>query len=163
MQFDRPRGSVQTFHRRAADAYSNVEAIRLSALEAVWRLSRDLPADEHVAVAKFSAAAGGQSAAVACQHLHGGIGIDVSYPLHRHFVWAVQIEHELGAARHHPAGGAGPRDRDPGVAAGLAQLPRLVAQQDRLPAGHVRRGHLEERPAGERTRDVGLRRRLQPG
>ena len=101
IQFDRPLGSLQAFHQRAADAYINVEAVRLSAIEAAWRLSRALPADEHVAVAKFWAAEGGQSAAFACQHLHGGIGIDVDYPLHRHFVWAIQIEHELGSAKHH--------------------------------------------------------------
>jgi alkylation response protein AidB-like acyl-CoA dehydrogenase len=100
-QFDRPLGSFQAYHQRAADAYINVEAVRLSALEAVWRLSHDLPAGAHVAVAKFWAAEGGQFAAYACQHLHGGIGIDVSYPLHRHFIWAIQIEHELGSARHH--------------------------------------------------------------
>lgn len=100
VQFGRPLGSFQAFHQRAADAYINVEAIRLSALEAAWRLSRDLPADEFVAVAKFWAAEGGQSAAFACQHLHGGVGIDVDYPLHRYFLWTIQIEHELGSAQH---------------------------------------------------------------
>jgi alkylation response protein AidB-like acyl-CoA dehydrogenase len=100
IQFDRPIGSFQAVHQRAADAYINVEAIRLTAMEAAWRLSRDLPADEHVAVAKFWAAEGGQLAAYACQHLHGGIGIDVDYPLHRHFIWAIQLEHELGSAQH---------------------------------------------------------------
>lgn len=100
VQFDRPIGSFQAVHQRAADAYINVEAIRLSALEAVWRLSEDRPAREHVAVAKFWAAEGGQSAAYACQHLHGGIGIDMDYPLHRYFTWSIQIEHELGSAKH---------------------------------------------------------------
>ena len=51
VQFDRPIGSFQAVHQRAADAYINVEAIRLSALEAAWRLSRGLPAAEHVTVA----------------------------------------------------------------------------------------------------------------
>ena len=100
IQFDRPIGSFQAVHQRAADAYINVEAIRLSALEAAWRLSENRPAEEHVAVAKFWAAEGGQSAAFACQHLHGGIGIDMDYPLHRYFTWAIQIEHELGSAKH---------------------------------------------------------------
>jgi hypothetical protein len=100
IQFDRPIGSFQAVHQRAADAYINVEAIRLSALEAAWRLSRNRLAEEHVAVAKFWAAEGGQSAAFACQHLHGGIGIDMDYPLHRYFTWAIQIEHELGSAKH---------------------------------------------------------------
>ena len=101
IQFDRPIGSFQAVHQRAADAYINVEAARLSAQEAAWRLSRDLPASEHVHVAKFWAAEGGQFASYACQHLHGGIGIDTDYPLHRYFTWAIQIEHELGSARHH--------------------------------------------------------------
>jgi len=100
VQFDRPIGSFQAVHQRAADAYINVEAIRLSAWEAAWRLSRELPAEENVRIAKFWAAEGGQSAAYACQHLHGGIGIDTDYPLHRYFIWAIQIEHELGSARH---------------------------------------------------------------
>ncbi|MAE95651.1 MAG: acyl-CoA dehydrogenase [Deltaproteobacteria bacterium] len=100
IQFDRPIGSFQAVHQRAADAYINVEAVRLSAQEAAWRLSEDLPAAEQVAVAKFWAAEGGQFAAYACQHLHGGIGIDMDYPLHRHFIWAIQIEHELGSAKH---------------------------------------------------------------
>jgi alkylation response protein AidB-like acyl-CoA dehydrogenase len=100
IQFDRPIGSFQAVHQRAADAYINVEGIRLSAWEAAWRLSRDLPAEDNVGVAKFWAAEGGQFVAYACQHLHGGIGIDTDYPLHRYFTWATQIEHEFGSARH---------------------------------------------------------------
>ena len=42
----------------------------------------------------------GQLASFAFQHLHGGIGIDTDYPLHRYFAWAIQLEHELGSARH---------------------------------------------------------------
>ena len=99
IQFDRPIGSFQAVHQRAADAYINVEAIRLTALEAAWRLGENLPAEEHVAVAKFWAAEGGHFAAYACQHLHGGIGIDMDYPLHRYFTWASQSEHELGSAK----------------------------------------------------------------
>ena len=53
-----------------------------------------------MAIAKFWAAEGGQFAAYACQHLHGGIGIDRDYALHRYFLWATQFEHELGSARH---------------------------------------------------------------
>jgi alkylation response protein AidB-like acyl-CoA dehydrogenase len=52
-----------------------------------------------VRIAKFWAAEGGQFASYACQHLHGGIGLDTDYPLHRYFVWAIQIEHELGNAK----------------------------------------------------------------
>lgn len=101
VQFDRPIGSFQAFHQRAADAYIQVEAIRLTAWEAIWKLDRGLPARDAVHVAKFTAADGAAYASYACQHLHGGVGIDVDYPLHRHFKWAIQLEHELGSAKNH--------------------------------------------------------------
>jgi alkylation response protein AidB-like acyl-CoA dehydrogenase len=70
--------------------------VRLTALQAAWRLSEGWPADEEVAVAKFWAGDGGMRAMHACQHLHGGLGVDLDYPLHRYFLWCKQIEHELG-------------------------------------------------------------------
>ena len=100
VQFDRPIGSFQAFHQRAADAFIMVEALRLVAWEAAWLLASDKPASEAVAVAKYWAAEGGQFTAYACQHLHGGIGIDTDYPLHRYFIWATRMEHELGSAPH---------------------------------------------------------------
>ena len=48
-----------------------------------------------VVLHRFAAADGAAYSAYACQHLHGGGGIDVDYPLHRYFKWATQIEHEL--------------------------------------------------------------------
>ncbi|MDG2334916.1 MAG: acyl-CoA/acyl-ACP dehydrogenase [Myxococcota bacterium] len=100
IQFDRPIGSFQAFHQRAADAYIMVEALRLAAWEATWLLAQEKPGSDAVGVAKYWAAEGGQFSAYACQHLHGGVGIDVDYPLHRHFIWATRIEHELGSAPH---------------------------------------------------------------
>jgi alkylation response protein AidB-like acyl-CoA dehydrogenase len=98
VQFDRPIGSFQAVHQRAADAYIQTEALRLATLEACWRLGQGLDAADHLRVAKFWAAEGGQYTAYACQHLHGGIGIDVDYPLHRYFLWSTQVEHTLGSA-----------------------------------------------------------------
>lgn len=99
IQFDVPIGSFQAFHQRAADAYIEVEGIRLTTWEAVWKLATGRDARDMVGVAKFAAADGGAFASYAWQHLHGGVGIDVDYPLHRYFKWASQIEHELGAAK----------------------------------------------------------------
>jgi len=99
VQFDVPIGSFQAFHQRAADAYIEVEGIRLTTWEAIWKLSEGLDARDMVHVAKFAASEGAAFSAYACQHLHGGVGIDVDYPLHRYFKWATQIEHELGSAK----------------------------------------------------------------
>lgn len=97
-QFDRPIGSFQAVHTRAADAYIDIEAMRLTAWQAVWALESGAPADDALAVARYWAAEGGQRAGYATQHLHGGIGLDVEYPLHRHYLWSKQIELTLGSA-----------------------------------------------------------------
>jgi alkylation response protein AidB-like acyl-CoA dehydrogenase len=97
-QFDKPIASFQAVGQRAADAYIDTEAVRLTAWQAAWRLSAGLPAAEQVAIAKFWAADGGQRVVHAAQHLHGGMGVDRDYPLHRYFLWAKQLELTLGGA-----------------------------------------------------------------
>ena len=97
-QFDRPIGSFQAVHQRAADAYIHLEAMRLSLWQAAFRLGRGEPAPQEVAVAKYWASEGGQFVGYAAQHLHGGIGVDIDYPLHRYYIWAKQIELTLGSA-----------------------------------------------------------------
>jgi 3-oxocholest-4-en-26-oyl-CoA dehydrogenase beta subunit len=51
-----------------------------------------------VAVAKYWASAGGQRVVHAAAHLHGGMGVDRDYPLHRYFLLAKQLELFLGGA-----------------------------------------------------------------
>jgi alkylation response protein AidB-like acyl-CoA dehydrogenase len=97
-QFDRPIASFQAVAQRAADAYIDAEAVQLTARQAAWRLSEGLPAAEEVAIAKFWAADGGQRVVHAAQHLHGGMGVDRDYPLHRYFLLAKQLELSLGGA-----------------------------------------------------------------
>lgn len=97
-QFDRPIGSFQAFHQRAGDAYIQAEAIRLSAWQAASRLDREQDPEDAVPVAKFWAAEGGQFVGYAAQHLHGGIGMDVDYPLHRYYMWTKHLELSLGSA-----------------------------------------------------------------
>jgi len=98
VQFDRPIGSFQAVHQRAADAYIHVQAMRLTTWDAIWRLEEEAPATDEVAVAKYWACEGGQFVGYAAQHLHGGIGIDVDYPMHRYYLWAKQNELMLGSA-----------------------------------------------------------------
>jgi alkylation response protein AidB-like acyl-CoA dehydrogenase len=97
-QFGHPIAGFQAVSQRAADAYIDTEAIRLTAWQAAWRVAEGLPAADEVAIAKFWAADGGQRVAHAAQHLHGGLGIDVDYPLHRYFQWSKSIELTLGSA-----------------------------------------------------------------
>ena len=97
-QFGRPLASFQAVQQRAADAYVDVEAMRWTMWRAAWRLSEGLPAIDEVAEAKYFAADGGHRVLAAAQHLHGGIGVDMEYPLHRYTFMAKQVELTLGGA-----------------------------------------------------------------
>ena len=95
-QFDQPIASFQAVAHRAADAYVDTESITLTTKHALWRIAEGLPARRHVAVAKYYLAEAGQRVVHAAQHLHGGIGVDRDYPLHRYFFAAKQLELYLG-------------------------------------------------------------------
>jgi alkylation response protein AidB-like acyl-CoA dehydrogenase len=100
-QFDTPIATFQAVAHRCADAYMDTEAIRLTAYQAAWRLDAGMDAAEEVAIAKFWAAEGAQRVVHAAQHLHGGIGVDLDYPVHRTFRWAKHVELTLGGATAH--------------------------------------------------------------
>lgn len=97
-QFDQPIATFQAVAQRAADAFIDTEGVRLTALQAAWRIDAGLPAEAAVASAKYWAAQGGSRVVRAAQHLHGGAGVDREYPLHRHYVYARQLELTLGGS-----------------------------------------------------------------
>ena len=98
-QFGRPIGSMQGPQLRIADAFIDVEAMRSVLLLAAWRLSEGRPAAAQVAAAKWWAARACDRVVHTAQHLHGGIGADVDYPIHRFFLWAQQLSVTLGGAQ----------------------------------------------------------------
>jgi alkylation response protein AidB-like acyl-CoA dehydrogenase len=97
-QFDRMIATFQAVGQRAADAFIDTLGVRLTAWQAVWRLSAGLPATDEVTIAKYWASEAGQRVVHTCQHLHGGIGMDRDYPVHRYFLVAKQIDLALGGA-----------------------------------------------------------------
>lgn len=117
-QFDQPIAMFQSVAHRTANAYIDTEGIRLTVWQAASRLASDGSAPAEVALAKFWGAEAGHRIVHAAQHLHGGIGVDLDYPLHRYFLYARQLELTLGGATaqlrtigrwlaEHPADGAG--------------------------------------------------------
>ena len=97
-QFGKPIATFQAVGQRAADAYIDAEAVRLTAWQAAWRLAEGLPATSEVAVAKYWADEGGQRVVHAAQHLHGGMGVDRDYPLHRYYLLTKHLALTLGGA-----------------------------------------------------------------
>ena len=100
-QFGRPLAEFQAVTVQIADVYIAGRALDAAMWAGCWRLAaggepagRDL--DEVLAVAAWHAAGPALRALYTCQHLHGGLGLDVTYPLHRFFAWGTQYAHLLG-------------------------------------------------------------------
>ncbi len=97
-QFGREIGSFQAVSLRAADAYIDVEAMRSTMWQAAWQIdNRETPL-KAAAVAKWWACMGGHRVSHTCQHLHGGIGSDIDYPIHRFFLRLKHVAMTLGGA-----------------------------------------------------------------
>ncbi|MFG2826502.1 acyl-CoA dehydrogenase family protein [Streptomyces sp. NPDC048434] len=96
-QFGRPLSTNQGVQLRAADAYMDTEAIRVTAYEAAWRRDAGLDAGPHALTAAWWASEAGTRVVHTGQHLHGGIGADVDHPVHRHFLWGRQLAGYLGS------------------------------------------------------------------
>ncbi|GAA3441945.1 acyl-CoA dehydrogenase family protein [Planomonospora venezuelensis] len=97
-QFDRALAEFQAVTVQIADVYIAGRALDVAVWSGAWRLAEGLveEADADLAVGAFTASETVLEALYTCQHLHGGIGVDVSYPLHRYFAWAKHHAHLLG-------------------------------------------------------------------
>jgi acyl-CoA dehydrogenase len=103
-QFGKPLSTFQGVALKAADAYVDTAAIRVCALQAAWLLDQSdgvtdsVQAAAAVLNAAWWAAEAGQHCVHITQHLHGGMGADIAYPVHRYFLWGKQIELMVGGA-----------------------------------------------------------------
>ena len=94
-QFGRSLAEFQAVAMQIADVYIASRTLDLAAENAGWRLAQDLDATDDLAVAAFWACAEGPKALRTCHHLHGGMGVDETYPLHHYFSWITDIRHIL--------------------------------------------------------------------
>jgi alkylation response protein AidB-like acyl-CoA dehydrogenase len=97
-QFGREIGSFQGVSLRAADAYIDVEAMRSTMWQAAWQIDSGRISSKAAAIAKWWACMGGHRVSHTCQHLHGGIGSDTDYPIHRFFLRLKHVAMTLGGA-----------------------------------------------------------------
>ena len=104
-QFGFPVATFQAVAVQAADRYIDLRAMEVTLWQAAWRIASAargaLPVAGDVAVAKIWASEGVRRVVQTAQHLHGGFGADVDYPLHRYHAWAKHLELSLGPAAAH--------------------------------------------------------------
>jgi 3-oxo-4-pregnene-20-carboxyl-CoA dehydrogenase alpha subunit len=103
-QFGRPLAAFQAVSQQIADVYIASRTLHLAALAACWRLDAGLEAspemDAALDVAGYWCAEQAPRAVQICHHLHGGVGMDVTYPLHRFSSLVADLVRYLGGAEY---------------------------------------------------------------
>ena len=98
-QFGRPLATFQSLQHQLADCLIDIDAMRVTMLQAVQELDEDgVGVDRAVDVASWWRAQAGLDVVHRVQHVHGGIGVDVDYPVHRFFLWGRQLSGTLAGA-----------------------------------------------------------------
>lgn len=100
-QFGVPIATFQAVAHQIADCHIDTEAMEVTYLNALWRESTDRDAKAAAHVAKYWAAEAGDRVARTVQHVHGGMGADVTYPVHRYMLWTTQLANTAGSGAWH--------------------------------------------------------------
>ncbi|MDE2160568.1 MAG: acyl-CoA dehydrogenase, partial [Burkholderiales bacterium] len=100
-QFERPIGSFQLVAGQMADGHIAVEALRSALWQLVYRLDAGLPAQPQALALRVLACECGHRTGHMAQHVHGGMGVDVSYPIHRYLYWSRALGAALGGSASH--------------------------------------------------------------
>lgn len=95
-QFGKPIALFQAVGQQLADIYVVGRALSLAATAAAWRLSEGLDAEHDLGIGTYWMAAEVPATLRTMTHLHGGIGVDVTYPLHRYFSIAKDLARLVG-------------------------------------------------------------------
>jgi 3-oxo-4-pregnene-20-carboxyl-CoA dehydrogenase beta subunit len=94
-QFGRALAEFQAVSLQMADVYVASRTLDLAADNAVWRVASGLPAADDLAVAGYWVSRVAPEAFRTCHHLHGGMGVDVTYPMIGYSSWGTDLAHAL--------------------------------------------------------------------
>ena len=99
-QFGKPLATFQAVAQQIADAYVTSRTLHVVSLSASWRVSEGLDAQSDLDVMAYWIAQEIPATMQVLHHLHGGLGVDVTYPLHRYYGAAKDLARLLGGASH---------------------------------------------------------------
>ncbi|MET0237310.1 MAG: acyl-CoA dehydrogenase family protein [Kibdelosporangium sp.] len=97
-QFGKSLATFQAVSQQIADVYVAARTLHLAAWSAIWRLSVDRDPGPPLDVAAYWLATELPLAMHTCHHLHGGIGVDISYPMHRFYSLGKDLVRFVGGA-----------------------------------------------------------------
>ncbi|QRY52065.1 acyl-CoA dehydrogenase family protein [Mycolicibacterium septicum] len=99
-QFGRPLSTFQTVAAQLSEVYIASRTISLLSTSALWRLSEGLDADEDLAILGYWLTSQAAPAMRLCHHLHGGMGMDITYPMDRYYSSIKDLTRLLGGQAH---------------------------------------------------------------
>lgn len=94
-QFGKPLSTFQAAACQVADVYIASRTLHLATLAACWSLD-----DNDLDTAAYWMAAEALPAVHTCHHLHGGLGLDITYPMHRYYGMAKELTRFVGGVEH---------------------------------------------------------------
>jgi 3-oxo-4-pregnene-20-carboxyl-CoA dehydrogenase alpha subunit len=99
-QFGKPLSTFQTVAAQLAEVYIASRTLTLAATSVVWRLAEDRDADDDLDVLGYWLASQAPPVMQICHHLHGGMGMDITYPMDRYYSTIKDLTRLVGGPSH---------------------------------------------------------------
>jgi alkylation response protein AidB-like acyl-CoA dehydrogenase len=99
-QFGKPLSTFQTVAAQLAEVYIASRTISLASTSVIWRLSEGRDADEDLDVLGYWVTSQAPPVMQLCHHLHGGMGMDIAYPMDRYYSTIKDLTRLLGGPSH---------------------------------------------------------------
>ncbi|HEX7824661.1 MAG TPA: acyl-CoA dehydrogenase family protein, partial [Mycobacterium sp.] len=99
-QFGKPLSTFQTVAAQLAEVYIASRTIALASTSVIWRLSEGRDADEDIDVLGYWVTSQAPPVMQLCHHLHGGMGMDIAYPMDRFYSTIKDQTRLLGGPSH---------------------------------------------------------------
>ena len=99
-QFGKPLSTFQTVAAQLAEVYIASRTITLASTSVIWRLSEGRDTDDDLDVLGYWLASQAPPVMQICHHLHGGMGMDITYPMARYYSTIKDLTRLLGGPSH---------------------------------------------------------------
>jgi alkylation response protein AidB-like acyl-CoA dehydrogenase len=99
-QFGKPLSTFQTVAAQLAEVYIASRTIDLASTSVIWRLAEGRDASEDLDVLGYWITSQAPRVMQICHHLHGGMGMDITYPMHRYYSTIKDLTRLLGGPSH---------------------------------------------------------------
>jgi alkylation response protein AidB-like acyl-CoA dehydrogenase len=99
-QFGKPLSTFQTVAAQLAEVYIASRTIDLASTSVIWRLDEGRDADDDLDVLGYWVTSQAAPVMQLCHHLHGGMGVDITYPMTRYYSSIKDLTRLLGGPSH---------------------------------------------------------------